>query len=93
MNEGGKLTEVSKLLTQNKQLENHISIYRQRLKDLIDLVPKSELDKILLRYGLHDILELPQPENELSTHIANINGSIMSDLGRNQFCMKPVSMR
>lgn len=82
MNEGGKTTEVARLQTQNKQLENNISLYRQRLKDLIDLVPKSELDKILLRYSLHDIFELPQPENELSTHIASINGSTTSDLGK-----------
>lgn len=82
MSEGGRSTELTKLQNQNKQLESNISLYRQRLKDLIDLVPKAELDKILIRHGLHDIFELPQPESELSAHMANINGSNTSDLGK-----------
>lgn len=74
MNDNGKGTEIQKLQSHNKQLENQLSSYRQRLTDLTELVPKSELERILLRYGLKDILELPV-EN------GSINGSNTPDLG------------
>ena len=82
MTDGTKISELSKLQTQNKQLENHTSVYRQRLKDLIDLVPKSELDRLLLRYGVRDICEVPQvTENGINNHMANMNGRKTPDLG------------
>lgn len=80
MTDSGKGTEVQKLQTHNKQLENQISAYRQRLKDLTDLVPKSELERILLRYGLKDIFELPQHDN--GSLNGSINGSNTPDLGK-----------
>lgn len=56
--------------------------YCQRLKDLADVVSKSELDRLLMRYGVRDILDLPQQENGIGNHVANINGSNTPDLGR-----------
>lgn len=73
--------EVSKLQLQNKQLENQLASYRQRIKDLAEVLPKSELDKVLMRHGLRDILELPALENGVDAHMANINGSNTPDLG------------
>lgn len=56
--------------------------YCQRLKDLAEVVSKSELDRLLMRYGVRDILDLPQQENGIGNHVANINGSNTPDLGR-----------
>lgn len=81
MNDSGKGTELSKIQQQNKQLESTVSAYRQRLKDLTDVLSKSDLDRILSRYGLRDILELPQAENGIEAHAASINGSNTPDLG------------
>lgn len=55
--------------------------YCQRLKDLADVVSKGELDRLLMRYGVRDILDLPQQENGIGNHVANINGSNTPDLG------------
>lgn len=79
MTDNGKGTEVQKLQSHNKQLETQLSTYRQRLIDLTELVPKSELERVLLRYGLKDILELPL-EN------GSINGSNTPDLGKLTRC-------
>lgn len=81
MTESGKTPEVSKLQLQNKLLENQLAAYRQRIKDLTEHVAKSEIDRILMRHGLRDILELPQQENGIDAHMANINGSNTPDLG------------
>lgn len=80
MTDNGKGTEITKLQSQNKQLESTVSAYRQRLKDLVEILPKSDLDRLLLRHGLRDILEVPQ-QNGLDNHVASINGSKTPDLG------------
>lgn len=82
VSDSGKGGEAAKIQTQNKLLEQQLNAYRQRLKDLSEVVSKNDLDRILLRYGLRDILEMPQPENGIGTHMANINGSNTPDLGR-----------
>lgn len=81
VNDSGKTGEASKLQTQNKQLENTANVYRQRLKDLSELVPKPDLDKLLLRLGLRDICEMPALENGIDSHMASVNGSKTPDLG------------
>ncbi|GAB0100518.1 ced-6 [Sergentomyia squamirostris] len=81
MNENGKFTEMTKLQVQNKQLERTVTVYRQRLKELTEIVPKSDLDRVLLRLGLKDILELPPVENGFESHPAGINGKKTPDLG------------
>ncbi|KAG4066325.1 hypothetical protein HA402_000549 [Bradysia odoriphaga] len=80
MTDNGKGTEITKLQSQNKQLESTVSAYRQRLKDLVEILPKSDLDRLLLRHGLRDILEVPQ-QNGLDNHVASMNGSKTPDLG------------
>lgn len=82
MTETSKTPELSKLQLQNKTLENQLAAYRQRIKDLTEHVAKTELDRILLRHGLRDIFELPQLENGIDVHMANINGSNTPDLGK-----------
>ena len=81
VNDNGKPGDSVKIQAQNKQLENTLNAYRQRLKDLSELVSKSDLDKLLIRLGLRDITEVPQMENGIDAHINNINGSKTPDLG------------
>ncbi|XP_062542637.1 PTB domain-containing adapter protein ced-6-like isoform X2 [Armigeres subalbatus] len=81
VNDSGKTVESSKLNSQNKQLENTVHAYRQRLKDLSELVSKPDLDKLLLRLGLRDICEVPALENGIDSHVAAVNGSKTPDLG------------
>lgn len=81
VSDSGKSVEATKLQSQNKQLEHTANAYRQRLKDLSELVPKPDLDKLLLRLGLRDICELPAIENGIESHMATVNGSKTPDLG------------
>uniref|UniRef100_A0A1B0CUG7 PID domain-containing protein n=1 Tax=Lutzomyia longipalpis TaxID=7200 RepID=A0A1B0CUG7_LUTLO len=81
MNENGKFTEMTKLQQQNKQLERTVTLYRQRLKELAEILPKSDLDRLLIRLGLKDILEVPVQENGLDNHTAAMNGKKTPDLG------------
>lgn len=59
---GSATTDVSKLQLQNKYLENALVTYRQRLKEISDAMSKSELEKLLTKYGVKDICEMPQVE-------------------------------
>lgn len=81
VSDSGKSVEATKLQSQNKQLEHTANTYRQRLKDLSELVPKPDLDKLLLRLGLRDICEVPAIENGIDGHMATVNGSKTPDLG------------
>lgn len=91
VNDSGKTVEASKLQSQNKQLENAVTVYRQRLRDLSELVSKPDLDKLLLRLGLRDICEMPPAlENGVDhhhnnhnshNHMAAMNGNKTPDLG------------
>lgn len=62
---------------QNKYLENIVTSYRQRLKELSDVVSKSDLDRILMRFGVRDICDVPQNETNgsIDDHIATLNGT------------------
>uniref|UniRef100_A0A2M4BJX4 Putative cell death protein 6 n=1 Tax=Anopheles marajoara TaxID=58244 RepID=A0A2M4BJX4_9DIPT len=62
VSDSGKSLESTKLLTQKKQLENTVTAYRQRLKELSELVSKSDLEKLLVRHGLRDICDAPPAE-------------------------------
>lgn len=81
VNDSGKTVEATKLQSQNKQLEGMVNAYRQRLKDLSELVSKPDLDKLLLRHGLRDICDMPALENGIDSHMATVNGSKTPDLG------------
>lgn len=72
--------EVSKLQTQNRQLENTVTAYRQRLRDLTEVISKNDLERLLVRLGLRDILEVPQ-ENGSDGQSSGVNGSKTPDLG------------
>ncbi|XP_035794153.1 PTB domain-containing adapter protein ced-6-like isoform X2 [Anopheles albimanus] len=64
VSDSGKSLESTKLLTQKKQLENTVTAYRQRLKELSELVSKSDLEKLLVRHGLRDICDAPPAERD-----------------------------
>lgn len=54
--------------------------YRKRLQDLSEIVPKSDLEQLLVRLGLRNILEVPE-EQTLDNNLVSINGSKTPDLG------------
>lgn len=94
VSDSGKTGDAGKLQSQNKQLENAVTVYRQRLRDLSELVSKPDLDKLLLRLGLRDICEMPPAlengvdhshhhnnNNNHSNHMAAMNGNKTPDLG------------
>ncbi|XP_058054645.1 PTB domain-containing adapter protein ced-6-like isoform X1 [Anopheles bellator] len=78
VSDSGKSLEATKLLAQKKQLEHTITAYRQRLKDLSELVLKADLEKLLLRLGVRDICEVPPAENGVDGHTTH-NGSNMNN--------------
>lgn len=80
VNESGKNVELTKLQSQTKQLERTVASYRQRLRDLSEMVPKNDLERLLLRLGLRDIIEVPQ-EQTSDNGSAGVNGSKTPDLG------------
>ncbi|XP_063700529.1 PTB domain-containing adapter protein ced-6 isoform X2 [Culicoides brevitarsis] len=80
VNDNGKTAEVTKLQQQNRQLENTVTAYRQRLKELTEVMPKNDLERLLVRLGLRDILEVPQ-ENGSDGGANGVNGSKTPDLG------------
>lgn len=80
MNDNGKTMEMSKLQTQNRQLESTVTAYRQRLRELSEVVSKHDLERLLVRLGLRDILEVPQ-ENGTDGQSSGVNGSKTPDLG------------
>lgn len=63
MNDSAKGTELSKAQAQIKQLEGTVATYKLRLKEISDLVPKADLEKLLMRLGIRDICELSQESN------------------------------
>uniref|UniRef100_A0A182RJI9 PID domain-containing protein n=1 Tax=Anopheles funestus TaxID=62324 RepID=A0A182RJI9_ANOFN len=94
VSDSGKSLESVKLLAQKKQLEHTITAYRQRLRDLSELVSKAELEKLLLKMGLRDICDVPAIENGIEGHNNynsnnnninsnnhNVNGNKTPDLG------------
>lgn len=63
VSDGTKGGEVSKLHADNKQLENTVAAYQQRLKDLSALLPKADVSRLLAQYGVRDLLEVRPLEN------------------------------
>lgn len=57
-----------------------MTAYRQRLRDLSEIVSKNDLERLLVRLGLRDILEVPQ-ENGTGDGAGGVNGSKTPDLG------------
>lgn len=63
VSDGSKGSEMTKLQVQTKQLENTVHVYQQRLRDLAELLPKSDVARLVAAYGVRDLLEVPALEN------------------------------
>lgn len=58
-------------------LEKTVAIYRQRLKELSDHIPRAELEQLMQRMGVKDLLEVPAAlENHNNTSTTNGNGEM-----------------
>lgn len=77
MTDSGKQFEISKLQSHNKILESTVQTYRDRLREVAEVLSKSDLDKLLLRLGVRDICEV-------QVEAAAIDGNKTPDLGELQ---------
>lgn len=59
MSDTGKTIESTKAQEQNQVLEKQIAVYKRRLREVAELLQKSDLDKILSKLKIRDLLELP----------------------------------
>jgi len=57
-------TNLSKAQQQIEHLQQTIAIYKDRLQELSTKLPKAELDAMLFKLGIKDIVE--EPLNELN---------------------------
>lgn len=74
MTDSGKQFEISKLQSHNKILEGTVQTYRERLREVAEILSKADLDKLLLRLGVRDICEV-----QIET--GTIDGNKTPDLG------------
>lgn len=79
MTDSGKQFEISKLQSHNKILENTVQTYRERLREVAEILSKPDLDKLLLRLGVREICEVPIAEP------GAIDGNKTPDLGAKTF--------
>lgn len=80
MTDSGKQFEISKLQSHNKILEGTVQTYRDRLREVAEILSKSDLDKLLLRLGVRDICEV-------QVETAAIDGNKTPDLGEFGFAL------
>lgn len=66
------------LQTKNKQLEKMVTAYKNRMKEIVEMLPKSELEHFLNVHGLKDIYEVPTDADSETSHS---NGKKTPDLG------------
>lgn len=90
VSDGTKTTELSKMQFQQKQLEHSVSVYQQRLKDLVELLPKADVARFLSQYGVRDLLEVvPLADNNngnVQNHVATLNGhKTAPEMGKQKF--------
>lgn len=74
MTDSGKQFEISKLQSHNKILEGTVQTYRERLREVAEILSKADLDKLLLRLGVRDICEV-------QVETGTIDGNKTPDLG------------
>lgn len=74
MTDSGKQFEISKLQSHNKILEGTVQTYRERLREVAEILSKPDLDKMLLRLGVRDICEV-------QVETGTIDGNKTPDLG------------
>ncbi|XP_037947840.1 PTB domain-containing adapter protein ced-6 [Teleopsis dalmanni] len=69
-------TELGKAQQQIADLEKTVTIYKNRLRELSTKISKADLDTLLFKMGIKDILEV---SNESSNPLANGNGIKMTN--------------
>lgn len=52
------------------------------MKELSEILPKNDLDKILMRLGLREICEVPAMENGFDDHVGSLNGHKTPEMGK-----------
>ncbi|XP_011205458.1 PTB domain-containing adapter protein ced-6 [Bactrocera dorsalis] len=72
-------TDLGKAQQQNAELEKAIAIYKSRLRELSLKLPKSELDSMLFKMGIKDILDLPAAENGALTNGNATKANMLED--------------
>lgn len=72
-------TDLGKAQQQNAELEKSLAIYKSRLRELSLKLPKSELDSMLFKMGIKDILELPAAENGALTNGNATKANMLED--------------
>lgn len=72
-------TDLGKAQQQNTELEKALAIYKSRLRELSLKLPKSELDSMLFKMGIKDILELPAAENGVLTNGNATKANMLED--------------
>ncbi|XP_004520645.1 PTB domain-containing adapter protein ced-6 [Ceratitis capitata] len=72
-------TDLGKAQQQNVELEKALAIYKSRLRELSLKLPKSELDAMLFKMGIKDILDLPAPENGALTNGNGNKANMLED--------------
>lgn len=87
MNDSAKGTELSKAQAQIKQLEGTVATYKLRLKEISDLVPKADLEKLLMRLGIRDICELSQESN--TNNVTDNNNVVNANKKKGKNWMSP----
>ncbi|XP_034101769.1 PTB domain-containing adapter protein ced-6 isoform X1 [Drosophila albomicans] len=70
-------TNLNKAQQQIEHLQNTIAIYKERLRELSNKLPKAELDAMLYKLGIKDIVEAPA--NELNGNETLSNGKLDED--------------
>ncbi|KAH8371617.1 hypothetical protein KR093_008277 [Drosophila rubida] len=70
-------TNLNKAQQQIEHLQNTIAIYKERLRELSTKLPKAELDAMLFKLGIKDIVEAPA--NELNGNETLSNGKLDED--------------
>ncbi|ALC41451.1 ced-6 [Drosophila busckii] len=70
-------TNLNKAQQQIEHLQQTIAIYKERLRELSNKLPKAELDAMLFKLGIKDITEAPS--NELNGNATLSNGKLDDD--------------
>lgn len=64
-------TNLHKAQQQIAHLQQTISIYKERLRELSNKLPKGELDAMLYKLGVKDIVEVPSQELNGTEQLSN----------------------
>lgn len=64
-------TNLNKAQQQIEHLQQTISIYKERLRELSNKLPKAELDAMLYKLGVKDIVEVPGQELNGTEQLSN----------------------